>query len=694
MSHIKIIKRKARGFFKQEDLATIKDAVVSAHKIITNASILLRAYYLRWFQAHYPLENEQDVLEFEHHHVSMACNIVQGVTSPPVRGTGSDQNAKIAIYEEMLDEYDQLYGRLSVNPDMPTGLSLSYILSYSIENLLTAYTNNIQCHFPKYTKRYICCDMLSKGADKTEAKKVAAFFTNFYLYDLTFDIEQGFLESYGLDLASYSFLFPPKISTKTRAWDLKVHPWVYLPKMVWINQTLETDFSNIAAKERRLLNPLPYHSSFVPMHIRLDTSGLSQLLMTKAKIDEFKTFYFAQHEVSLKMKAKRDMLCSFEKLFGRPPNSKREAGLYATEMWSFLTNLKTCRHWKELQGVVRKNDPKKTRWMFDNSVMTDGVSVSFQVIDDNMFGRKMFSERRSDESVKDSLEFKDTVTNDELKNAKVLGCDPGKRDIVAITDGFKTLCYTKGQRDTDTHKRIRLNNCLKRRRAYGLEEYETQVMNRYQKRSCHPEVFRRYACSRPRMDNKFSNCYQHQVFREFRFLVYSKTKSSEDKFMHKLFEAFKKPQTKMDDGKCSSDVTKANASKEVLRCQDFLIGWGNWGKNPNTLKCSIGPTPGVGIRRRFESLFKTTTVPEHYSSQECPCCQGRCLKKARIGESNPITRHHLLRCTNENCKSRWWNRNVAGAFNILSRLLDGKTLAGNETTGSGVRRRRPPKPRT
>jgi hypothetical protein len=692
MSHIKIIKRKARGFFKKEDQVIIKDTVISVHKIITDASILLRAYYLRWFQTFYPLEDEHNVLEFEHYHVSMACNVVQGVTSPPVRGAGPEQNAKIAIYEKMLDEYDKLYGRVAINPDVATSLSLSHILTYSIENLLTAYTNNIQSHFSKYTKRYIRCDMLSKGADKTEAKKVAAFYTNTYLYDSPFDVEQGFLESYGLDLASYSFLFPPKMTTKTRAWDLKIHPWVYLPKMVWINQALETDFPNIAAKERKLFNPLPFHSSFVPMHIRLDTSGLSQLLMTKAKIKDFKNLYFAQHNVSLNMKSKGDMLRSFDTLFGRRAASIKESGLYATELWSFLTNLKTCRHWTELQGVIRKNDPKKTCWMFDNSIVTDGISVSFQVIDEKKFGRKVLSERNKvDDSPKDPDEFKEIVTDDELKNSKVLGCDPGKRDILAMTDGFKTLCYTKGQRDTDTHKRTRLNDCLKRRLAHGLEDYETQVMNRYQKRSCHPEAFRRYACSRKRIATKFTNCYQHPVFREFKFLVYSKTKSSEDRFKHKIFETFKDSQTKV--GNCASDIMKANASKEVTKYQDFLIGWGDWGKKPNAIKCGC-PTPGVGIRRRFESLFKTTTVPEHYSSQECPCCKGRCLKKARIGESNPVTKHHLLRCTNENCQSRWWNRNVVGAFNILSRLLDGKTLSSNETTGSGLRRRRPPKPRT
>lgn len=692
MSSIRIIKRKARGFFKSHDIPTIKNTILSCHQIITNASILLRAYYLRWFQENCPLQDDQHPLQFEKHHVSIACSIIQGSTTPSVRKTGQDE--KIAFFTDLLDEYHKLYGRLESVQSIETEESMSHILSYSMENLLTAYENNIHGHFHKYPKRYIRCDMMSKGADLKTAKKVAGIFTNTYLYDSPFELESTVLETYNLSLDSYGFLFPPKRTEKglPRCWDLKVHPWVYLPKMVMINQALETDFPMVPSKHRKLLNPLPFHSSFVPMHIRVDTSGLCQLLMNKEKINDFKTLYNAEHGVDLNMKNKSDMLSSFEKLFGREATSNKEAGQYATELWSYLTNLKTCRQWKEVDGVVRKNDPNKRKWIFDNSVMTDGISISLQVIDEKEFGRKVLTGRKKSKKTVDVEEdCKSTITPKDLEKYKALGIDPGKKDIVAVTDGIKTICYTKGQRDIDTYKATRVKASLRKRRGSGLEVYETQILSRFSKRSCHPEVFQRYACTRKRFEQLSTTCYSHPMFREFKFLVKSRTKSSEDRFIRKVFNTFKRPNEEVKP--CVTEKMRTNASKAVERWDQFVIGWGNWGKTPNAVKCG-GPTPGIGIRRHFESFFKTVTIDERLSSQTCPCCKNeRCMKKVTIG-TVPIQRHHLLRCTNETCESRLWNRNVVGAFNILDRLLEPRVL-GNETTKSGLpRRRRPPKPRT
>lgn len=690
MSSFRIVKRKARGFFKPQDVPTIKDAVQEVHQILTNASILVRAFYLQWFQHNHPLEKDQQPLEVDKTMLSMACNIVQGDTSPAVRGNGEGRIQKMELFTQMFNAYQSLYDRCPELPKVISKLSLSHVLAYSIETLLTAYNNNITLHFSKYPKRFIICDLLSKGVDLITARKAAFALTNNHLHDLALELPQGIIDI-------YEHLFPHKMTKKNlpRSWDLQVHPWHYLYKMVQINQSLETDFPMVHPMYRKLLNPLPFHSSFVPMHIRLDTSGLSQLLMDKSRIKDFKNLYEAEHPgTRLSMETKADMLSSFEKLFGRPAASAKESGHYATDLWAFLTQLKTCKHWVELQGTVRKNDPNKVKWVFDNAVVTDGVSISFQVIDSSCFGRKTLAGRKKvGKRIKDvdkEPTFDNYIDPRELKNYKVLGCDPGKHDILAITDGHTTLCYTKGQRNQDIFRSARVKETLKRKRSTGLEVYETQVLNKYPKRSCHPEVFKRYAFLRKQQEDAFSRTYNHHMFREFKFTTFSKTKSSEHRFVNRVFKTFSQP--RVESLTCMTHAMKENACMGTLCYKEILIGWGNWGKNPNALK-GTAPTPGVGIRKRVGKFFRTVTVNEFLTSQTCPCCCGeRCLKKARIHGSEE--KHHLLRCTNDDCKSRWWNRNVVGSFNILKRLLESQKLPSNETTGVRPKRRQPLKSRT
>ncbi len=677
MSSIRIVKRKARGFFKSEDALAIKDAIESVHRIMTNATILVRAFYLEWFQENHPLENENDYLEIDETLFSVACRIVQGDTKPAIRGTKKE--SKSDLFNRMFQVYKRLYDRLPQVKNCSPNVSLSHVLAYAVQGIVTAYENNVHAHFPKYSKRYVLCDLVSKGVEVKEARKQAAVITNYFLYDTP--LEEG------LDASEYSFLFPAKMTVKQlpRCWDLKVHPWAYLYKMVQINQDLETDFQLVNTKHKRLLNPLPFHSSFVPMHIRLDTSGLCQLLMNQQRIKEFKDLYELEHGVSLNMKTKGDMLSSFEKLFGRPPSSKEEGGLFATDLWAFLTNLKLCKQWKELNGLSYHD---KT-WRFDNAVVTDGVSISFQIIESEAFGRKVLSGRKKKSINIEESECKEDIKTLELDKYKCLGCDPGKSDILTITDGIKTIRYTRGQRDQDTYKGARNKETLQRKRKNGLEVYETQVLNQYSKKSCHLDIFKRYACLRKQKEEEFLGTYGHPVFRQFKFTFHCQTKASEHRFVNTVMRTFSP--SRQHQKRCMTDVMISNASKNADTRNDIVIGWGNWGKAPNVLKGSA-PTPGIGIRRRFESFFKTVTVDEHMTSQTCPCCnRGKCLKKTKIGNNATEERHHLLRCTNDACESRWWNRNVVGSFNILKRFLQPPS---NETTGVGLRRRHSPKART
>lgn len=211
----------------------------------------------------------------------------------------------------------------------------------------------------------------------------------------------------------------------------------------------------------------------------------------------------------------------------------------------------------------------------------------------------------------------------------------------------------------------RIFQCLKRRRKVGLEQYETEVLNKFPKKSCILKNFVNYCSHREIRKVDFEKVYYHPYFRESKFTTYCQTKASENKFIEKIVKTFSKPNINYKNKNCLTEEIKENASIDCKHIKNIVIAWGNWGKNPNALK-NGAPTPGVGIRRRFEKYFDIPVVCEKMTSQTCPCCGG--VKTVKNTEIKDVTRHHLLRCTND-CKSSWWNRNVLGSFNILTKAL-------------------------
>lgn len=318
--------------------------------------------------------------------------------------------------------------------------------------------------------------------------------------------------------------------------------------------------------------------------------------------------------------------------------------------------------------------------VFDNSVVTDGVSISFQMIDRSNFGRKSKFEKKNPEDKEKTKEKKVQDKKSIRKTAKFLGCDPGKRDILAITDGVTTIRYTKGQRQHDCLQFVQRRETLAKRKKNNIDIFESQELSKHCKKTCSYSVFKSYCATRMSKEAVSKQLYRKAYFREFKFTKYCKMKGSERRMINKVKDTFKtsNPRIQTATLKALPPPMVENALKET---EDLVIGWGNWGKNPNALK-GCCPTPGIGIRRRFESFFDTVTVCEHLTSQTCPCCQTEKSLKKMKRENTNYEIHHLLRCTNDNCQSRLWNRNVAGSLNILKRFIE--RPSGEEATGTGT----------
>jgi hypothetical protein len=589
--------------------------------------------------------------------------------------------------------------------------SISHILNYSIDTIVTNYKTNVTTHFDKYVKKFVYCTLLKLlkeptipkhkkkntnldpriGSDK-DLKKMAGKITNHILYKIELDID---IPS-NLDLEQLKTQCVPQ-TNDVRCIDIGKRPWVYLQRMVWMNQKFESEtFQIINPSIRRLFSPFVLVSTFIPGFIRLDTSGIAQLLMDKKKIEEFKRIYEIKHSIKLNIKNKGDLLSSYEKITSKKNVSGFEKAQYATELWMFLCNFKNH---KDVLNTKRKNG---STWVFDNNILTDGYSVSFQITKIENFNRDTKfnkpknvvekKEEKKEEKTEEFLKLEDASewwSGIKDKNRyRILGADPGKRDILFITDGIQTLRYTKGMRDTDTHRKSLQRVSLEQRHKQKLQgsfddvenpsihDYEIKVLSLYSKKSCSSFTFREY-WKRREEEKQQQTVYNKAFFRQAKFTVYCKTKSSERRFFNKIQSKFTKPSDTIRKilepklvGKDTRDITekiiKSNATNERDK---IVIGWGNWGRNPN-LK-NNAPTPGIGIRRRAEKVFKTITTPEHYTSKTCPCCRTKTLENPQVGTKHVSERHHLLRCTNDACKCRWWNRNVVGSFNILRNIIEG-----------------------
>ena len=479
-----------------------------------------------------------------------------------------------------------------------------------------------------------------------------------------------------------------------RFFDQLRRPSRWLPHMVYINKQLE----HLGAK---LYTPLPLQTTFVPGHVRIDSQGFMDLLVHGQ--DELSALKTAMEE--------RDMLpppppdtagpaASVPRRYALPGlvtiDKKRnrtvqktmfthnladivaphlvehvranpiEAGArYRTDLWQCLTRLGRATLKGEVRAPLRHDG-----LVFD----TDGVAVSLHYVKPELFGKTVynggFKELKGSAKIQKASEKafgSDYVTNLPASDrafllsgeaGAVLAADPGKGVILLVTDGVKVVRYTLAQRrhESSAAKNSRELRRLAAQKAPGGHSTYGQLVHRIgivpglpsgvrrSSKSCHLDRFGHYLQTRLSVAPVLRGFFIRLVFRKLRYRAYCGYKSSEDKLFHRVRQTY---------GKVA------------------IILYGDWGRNPNLRHQP--PSPGVGLRRRVAKRFNVGLTHEAYTSSRCPKCSSsdlehprlRGVRDRRTGRFSRREIHHLLRCPNERCACRWWNRDVLGALNIL-----------------------------
>ena len=293
----------------------------------------------------------------------------------PIEKHHDKHTTKKTTTDRLLTIFQDLYGE---NGYEKSSHSMSTILEYSIVQLITAYKNNATTHFIKYPKHLISCILLleNEALAIKEARRIAAKITGHFMFNESIE------EEYTEYVTRFGSLFPYLLTLEelgqeleldegeehVRMIDVAFQPWRYINKMVYIKQQLENirleqvqrgeEGENVLKKLKlKTYNPIPFHSSNIPMHIRLDTHCLVQLLISKERIDTFKTLYeYNNPGENLNISTKANISSSFKNIFGRnpDPDNPKEEGLFKTELWKFFCDLTNKKLKKELRPTIKK----------------------------------------------------------------------------------------------------------------------------------------------------------------------------------------------------------------------------------------------------------------------------------------------------------------------------------------------------
>jgi hypothetical protein len=451
--------------------------------------------------------------------------------------------------------------------------NLSHILRYVAIDMLTNILNNIRMNFDKYMCNLI--NVLYREVDiKLDKKTIRKF-----AYKILYNGEKKISKK--LDKYVKPGYFPET------CYGIKKDPFKFLYYMIKINQRVEKYNNSLTkdneSKKMKLYQVMPQRTNIIPKYIPIDTTIILDILADKG-ISEY-----YQH------KTEQDI----------------------TDIWNM--------YFPGLHNRKNKKLLKTGNYKFNNLIYTDGYAVSLLQVH---LCEKQFKT--------DEIEFKhlDELSDeelDDLNNYKLIGVDPGKRNIITTIDENRIKCkYSSCQRSVEClhkHKK-KIFDALK---TDAIKTIEHDLSN-YNSKSTDIRSFLKYIYEKNKANNKLHPFYQNSVFRKYNWKTYIHTQQSEQKLINTIKEKYNENNKKI------------------------CLMYGNWSQTKQMR--NFIPTPGIGFKRRLAKKFKIITVDEFNTSKLCCTCHQETIKHLPNVNS-------LLRCKNVDC-NKFYDRDVNGSTNILN----------------------------
>jgi hypothetical protein len=489
---------------------------------------------------------------------------------------------------------------------------MNTILDYLTIDILTMYENNIKFHFVEYVERYVnvvwkkkfIVSKIRKLNITQKAKEQRVNNLCSQLRKIKTDLLNVTETNYKSHTMYHTWINKQKQSITPNkptykknniVYDLMCSPFDYFPCMIAMMKQVETE-------EQTISNVFPMRSEIIPKHIRLDTTTLVHLLMTKKQ--GIKSEYLTKG------------------------NLKRNEN----KIWEFFFR------------TERKMFYKKY-YEFHHMIETDGISCTLLLLRKDLIGKRlpMMKKGLSCETYIDELS-----DYAQLQNKKIVGVDPGLCDLIYCVDAdnkeANKFRYSQDQRRKETKKKkySKIQLELKKERIQGktIIEWETEL-SKLNKKSLNITKFKEYIQKKSEINGLLFPFYEKYIFRKLRLQSYRNTKKSEQKMLNNFKRIF-------------------GSEKDVVICfgdfeqkQHMKFKEATKGKGMRTLFRK------AGFQTYLVDEFRTSC---RCSKCEVGICKKTMVREnPKPFRSGNVLVHGLI-CCNNGCG--YWNRDVNGATNI------------------------------
>ena len=565
--------------------------VLSAHKIVIHTMQFMKMYLLNEYNTTAKLP------VIDHAFVSNIMKVIcDGSVATSVKKQGRPPNAKtVALKETFTKFYNDHYKQTISSNEVLSYTHMNTVLDYLTIDTLTIYETNIKQHYVEYLERFINILFERKQKVATMNKDEAnAFYSK--LRKIKNSILDGNKEQPDELKDHLKNIIPQRDFKKENFYyDIQCSPQDYLPCMIYMMKFVES-------KGESIKNVFPLRSDIIPKYIRIDTTTLVHLLITK------------------KYGVKEEYLTEGNLV-------KRQH-----EIWTYFFH-------------TEKPYFSSNNYTFNFMIETDGVACSILLVRKDVAGKRFKPTIKTDKE-----QYIEDIQSSLLNGKNIVAIDPNKSDLIYCIskrdDETFHFRYTQDQKrkETKDKKYRNIRNELKNETLINNKtviEWETEL-SKFNRKTLDLQKYKDYCKKKNEVNANLLAFYEQKIFRKLKWNSFMNRKRSEHKMLNKFKAKFGTPEETII-GFGDWEQKKQMKYKEPTK-----------GIGMRTLFRK------AGYQVYLVDEFRTSC---RCSKCEGECEKFRECQNPRPWKKNETTlRHGLLMC--KTCKGLW-NRDVNSSFNIF-----------------------------